>query len=121
MGELERAGLVRRLGESGDETILRIERRDFPHEAFRRIRMDIEKQRDERLRRLDEMTAYCKTTLCRRRTTLAYFGDLERPQTNGFCCDNCDNPQPAVSTRPAAPAYNSRDRAAMPLRIDSND
>ncbi|HEX8236869.1 MAG TPA: RecQ family ATP-dependent DNA helicase [Abditibacteriaceae bacterium] len=120
MGELERAGLIRRMGESGDETILRIERRDFPHEAFRRIRMDIEKQRDERLRRLDEMTGYCKTTLCRRRTTLAYFGDLERPQTNGFCCDNCDKPPAETSTRPTQ-TYNSRDRAAMPLRIDSSD
>lgn len=125
LGELERANLVRRLGEGADDSVLRIESRTFPAAALSRIRTDLGRQRDERYRRLDEMTGYCKTTQCRRRTMLSYFGDLERPVTNGFCCDNCE----AASTREAlgenAPQVSvpiaSGKRASMPLRIDSAD
>ncbi len=124
MGEMERAGVLRRAGETGDETVLHIARRDFLPAALGRIRTDLERQRDERYRRLDEMTAYCKTTLCRRRTTLAYFGDLERPQTDGFCCDNCDRPAPTAAEAAVAAAsvpVSRRDRAPMPLRVDGAD
>ena len=123
LGELERAKLVQRLGETGEETIIRIMRRDFPVSVLGPIRQDLGTKRDERYRRLDEMTAYCKTTLCRRRTTLAYFGDLERPETGGFCCDNCDN-RPALDAAAAArmSTHASRkERVAMPLRVDGSD
>jgi ATP-dependent DNA helicase RecQ len=120
MGELERAGLVRRLGETGDETVLRIERRDFPHEAFRRIRLDLEKQRDERMRRLDEMTGYCKTTLCRRRTTLAYFGDWSARKPTASVAIIAISP-PAPHPRPLSTPVARTARTPMPLRVDGAD
>jgi ATP-dependent DNA helicase RecQ len=98
LGELERANLV-----------LRLLSRSFPKDALRRIREDLAAQRQERFRRLDEMTDYCKTTDCRRRTVLDYFGDRQEPPDIGFCCDNCDNPQ--VSKPKAEPV---RGPAARP-------
>jgi ATP-dependent DNA helicase RecQ len=147
LGELERAGLVQRQGETGDELILRIVRRDFPREALQRINADLARQRDERLRRLDEMVAYCKTDLCRRRTTLSYFGDFERPRTqlpSGtlFCCDNCEKKEALAKNPPASNGANGtnasngsragsagpvdaspapRERIAMPLHITDGD
>ncbi|HEX8835204.1 MAG TPA: ATP-dependent DNA helicase RecQ, partial [Abditibacteriaceae bacterium] len=130
MGELERAGLVQRMGENGDETLIRILRRDFPREALHKITNDLSRQRDERYRRLDEMVGYCKTTLCRRRTTLSYFGDLERPSTRAdggaiFCCDNCEKKEAEKNAPPkSTPEYtpiSSRERAAMPLRVENAD
>jgi ATP-dependent DNA helicase RecQ len=133
VGELERAGVLRRLGENGEETTLQIVDRLFPAAALRRITGDLDRQRQERLRRLDEMMGYCKTTLCRRKTTLAYFGDLERPEPEWtarpdgskvkFCCDNCEQPAPSTesSTRTKAPNLNSRERAPMPARVDTSD
>jgi ATP-dependent DNA helicase RecQ len=127
LAELERASLVRRLGENGDETVLKIEK-EFPHAALQKITRDLERQREERLRRLDEMVGYCKTTGCRRRATLSYFGDFERPVQNGFCCDNCERERAADSGQAAEPTQNStfktqnsRDRAPMPLRVEQND
>ncbi|MDF2441163.1 MAG: ATP-dependent helicase RecQ, partial [Abditibacteriota bacterium] len=91
--ELEKEKLVQRLGEQGDETLLKILRRDFPTDALRRIREDLDAQKQERYRRLDEMTGYCKTVACRRRAMLDYFGDEETPDNDAFCCDNCDRAQ----------------------------
>ena len=79
LGELERAGLVQRLGETADDAFLRVTRRDFPREALQRIAVDLGRQREERYRRLDEITAYCKTTTCRRCAVLQYFGDPDQP------------------------------------------
>jgi ATP-dependent DNA helicase RecQ len=121
LAELERTGTVYRAGETGEETILRIAQRHFPPTALHRINADLERQRDERYRRLDEMVAYCKTALCRRRTTLSYFGDSERPETNGFCCDNCDKLAQAPTAAPVITSSSRRDRVPMPLRVDGSD
>ena len=99
IGELERANLITRLGETPDDVTLRLLNRKFPPDALRRIRDDLAAQRQERFRRLDEMTDYCKTNDCRRRTVLDYFGDRQEPEDGGFCCDNCDNP---TQTKPKA-------------------
>lgn len=117
LGELERAGLIERLNETPDEIVLRMMQPTFSSVLFGRIAQDLHKQRRERLRRLDEMTAYCKTSECRRRTILEYFGDHEEPQTDGFCCDNCDRPQSvkASSVRPEL------SRIAMPAHINGTD
>ena len=117
LGELERADLVKRVAQTGDGVTLTLARRDFPPDARRSIAAGLAKQRAERLRRLDEIVDYCKTTACRRRTVLDYFGDRQEPPPTSFCCDNCDAPKPegyaAASVRlPQIP---------MPVQIDPSD
>ena len=132
VGEMERAKVLQRLGETADETFLQILDRTFPASALSRISADLDKQRTERFRRLDEMMGYCKTTQCRRKTMLSYFGDFEMPQAEWstkpdgekikFCCDICETPlesAPQSSTRNLDLA--PKQRAPMPNRIDATD
>ncbi len=119
MGELEKAGLVERLNETPEEIVLRLVRPKFSSVLFGRIAQDLNAQRRERLRRLDEMTAYTKTYDCRRRTVLEYFGDHEEPAGLGFCCDNCDRPADAGRQRPTARPDLSR--VPMPDSVDGAD
>ncbi|MBV9849655.1 MAG: ATP-dependent DNA helicase RecQ, partial [Armatimonadetes bacterium] len=101
LAEMERADILQRVGETADELHLRLLQRRFPPDALRRITEDLQRQRRERYRRLDEMTDYCKTAACRRRTILDYFGDREALPEAGFCCDNCERPVPTASERRA--------------------
>ncbi len=119
LGELERADLIERLNETPDEIVLRLVQPKFSSVLFGRIAQDLDKQRRERLRRLDEMTAYTKTYDCRRRTVLEYFGDHEEPLAQGFCCDNCDRPADENGRRPMARPDLSR--TPMPDTIDGTD
>lgn len=118
LAELERGGLIQRVLETGEEMTLKIMRRDFSPAAAQRITADYERRRAERYRRLDEMVAYCKTTACRRRAVLSYFGDKATVDTTGFCCDNCDTPASAPLTQAQATPRNS---VPMPQRVDGND
>ena len=118
LGELERADLVKRVAQTGDNILLTLARPDFPPEARQRIAADLAKQRAERLRRLDEIVDYCKTTHCRRRTVLDYFGDRQEPPPSSFCCDNCDKP---ASSSPVMGDTGRRSSAPMPTSIDSSD
>ena len=120
LGELERADLVKRVAQTGDGVTLTLARRDFPPDARRSIAADLAKQRAERLRRLDEIVDYCKTTACRRRTVLDYFGDRQEPPPTSFCCDNCDAPQPEAGTLPRRDACRrSHARPVDPTDIHS--
>ncbi len=118
LGELERAGLVERLNETPDEIVLRLVQPKFSSVLFGRIAQDLDKQRRERLRRLDEMTNYTKTHDCRRRTVLEYFGDHEEPLNQGFCCDNCDRPAGENGQSAARPDLSP---IAMPNPVDGSD
>jgi len=117
LGELERADLVKRVAQTGDGVTLTLARRDFPPEARRQIAADLANQRAERLRRLDEIVDYCKTTACRRRTILDYFGDRQEPPPTSFCCDNCDAPKPDGQTA----ALGRLPQIPMPVQIDPFD
>ena len=117
LGELERADLVKRVAQTGDGVTLALARRDFPPDARRSIADGLAKQRAERLRRLDEIVDYCKTTACRRRTVLDYFGDRQEPPPTPFCCDNCDAPK--VEGQTAAPGRLPQ--VPMPVQIDPAD
>jgi len=122
LSELERAGVFQRLGETGDETTLRIVERKVKPATIARIAGDLAKQRDERLRRLNEMVGYCKTSSCRRQATLSYFGDWEKPRTRTddgklFCCDNCEMAEKGIVAKVAVPA--SKERIDMPSRVET--
>ena len=118
LGELERADLVKRVAQTGDGVTLTLARPDFPPDARRQIAGDLAKQRAERLRRLDEIVDYCKTTHCRRRTVLDYFGDRQEPPPAPFCCDNCEA-QAAGADRAASPSRLPS--LPMPGSIDPTD
>ena len=118
LGELERADVVERVGENADELHLRLLQRRFPPDALRRITEDLARQRKERYRRLDEMTDYCKTPACRRRTILDYFGDREEFAETSFCCDNCERPAASVRDRAIQPAAGP---VPMPAQIPAGD
>ncbi len=119
LSELERSGLIARVGETSDEIALRLLQRRFPPDALRRITDDLQRQRRERYRRLDEMTDYCKTSVCRRQTILDYFGDREPLPPSAFCCDNCARPAATVSERRSlTPAAGP---VPMPLAIAAGD
>lgn len=116
LGELERGGLVKRVAQTSDGVTLTLARQDFPPDARRQIAADLAKQRAERLRRLDEIVDYCKTTACRRRTVLDYFGDRQEPPPTSFCCDNCDTPKPETVAAPGR-----LPSVPMPGQVDSGD
>ena len=59
---------------------------------------------------------YCKTTACRRRTVLDYFGDRQEPPPTNFCCDNCDAPKPEAGTLPVR-----MPSVPMPVEINPGD
>jgi ATP-dependent DNA helicase RecQ len=105
LGYLERAGLLTQLSETREEMVLRIDRREVAPDAATRMSGEIERLRAERYRRLKEMVGYCKTTACRRRAVLRYFGDRDEPHLTGGCCDNCD-----AAAKPQAQAV-VRDRS----------
>ena len=118
LGELERGDLVKRVAQTMDGVTLTLARRDFPPDARRAIAADLAKQRAERLRRLDEIVDYCKTTACRRRTVLDYFGDRQEPPPTTFCCDNCDAPAPPP---PILGEQKRLPQVPMPVQIDPSD
>ena len=119
LGELERRGLIERLGERGDLQMFALLQREFPAETFRLIAEDLKSQREERYRRLDEMMIYCRTAKCRRRLMLDYFGDVEKIE-HSFCCDNCDTPPlqtlSAAQSRPAR-----RERVDFPTNFNPHN
>ncbi|MEO6906666.1 MAG: helicase-related protein, partial [Abditibacteriaceae bacterium] len=119
VGELERAGMVERAGETADQWIMRILHREFSRKDIDQIQTDLDRLRQERLRRLGEMINYCKTISCRRRATLEYFGD-ELPASDAkstFCCDNCSRPE----SDPAPVPHQKLSKITMPQSIDGGD
>ena len=47
------------------------------------------------IRKLQDMTDYCESVVCRRKYLLTYFGE-EYPKTNCGFCDNCDSPHELI-------------------------
>jgi ATP-dependent DNA helicase RecQ len=113
LSRLEICGLVQRLGETADATVLRHVQQQCPPQAMKRLRQDFEREQAERYVRLNEMIAYCKTPGCRRSTLIGYFGDDSDVSNRDFCCDNCQHPPSAQ----AAPAV----AAAPATRVDAPD
>jgi ATP-dependent DNA helicase RecQ len=90
VGKLERAGLVQRVSESNDGSVLRVLRNDIAPAQMRELANDLDREKGARFERLDEMLGYVRGSGCRRRILLDYFGDEEEFE-GGFCCDNCDS------------------------------
>jgi ATP-dependent DNA helicase RecQ len=119
--ELEKEGCSRRLGETAEGMKAEILRDEFPPDAVKRIRDDFDRVRGEKLRRLNEMVDYCRTSDCRRTTVLDYFGDVEEAVERRFCCDNCDNPPSEKAPLEEGRAPAPRAPVGAPLNIDGGD
>jgi ATP-dependent DNA helicase RecQ len=101
LGKLDHFGLVERLTENSESTVIRIVERRIPPAIRRDIEKHLANEQWERRARLDEMIAYCKGAQCRRRTLLEYFGDEHEATPREYCCDYCDNPN--LGAQHAAP------------------
>ncbi len=119
LAEMERAGLVQRIAQTSEGTALNLARQEVSPAVRRQMAQALAEQRAVRLRRLDEIVDYCKTTACRRRTVLDYFGDRQEPAPTSFCCDNCDSP--AVQAGASAGAPVRLPPVPMPAQIDPAD
>jgi ATP-dependent DNA helicase RecQ len=93
LGKLDHFGLIARLHETADNTVVKISQRTIALHLRREIENHLAQEIGERRARLGEMIAYCKAPRCRRRLLLEYFGDEHEATSREFCCDYCDNPK----------------------------
>ncbi len=96
LGKLDHFGLIERLTENADNTVVRIVQTQIPSPLQRQIENHLASEIAERRARLDEMIAYCKARSCRRRLLLEYFGDEHEATPREYCCDVCDAPEKFV-------------------------
>ncbi|MDR3707996.1 MAG: ATP-dependent DNA helicase [Capsulimonadaceae bacterium] len=116
VAQLERASLVQSVTETSDDMHLAIGSEKWNAALRTRIESGLSQQRDERLRRLDEMVEYTRMASCRRRAILSYFGDELVQSEAAVCCDNCANPPKAP-----APKRTASSAVPMPEKIVTGD
>lgn len=117
LAQLERAGVVRHLGDEGVRMLLRPGRWD--HRAIERTIADAETRRRRRRDQLGAMVTYAESNGCRRRILLAHFGDRGAAES-ARCCDNCLAQSSPVTMRPGGdPAQLSQSERAALIILDA--
>jgi superfamily II DNA helicase RecQ len=86
LSELERAGVLGRLGDQAGVMILHVA--PLAGVDLAQNAAEIERRRAHKRDLLDKMVGYAETNGCRRRFILNYFGDPAGPEAED-CCDNC--------------------------------
>jgi len=124
LGKMEHFGLVERVSENADNTVLRVLHKQIAPQLLRTIERHLKNEQGERHARLNEMIAFCKSTTCRRRTLLEYFGDEHEATPREFCCDICDAPEKfqkaSAATLPdAAPSTHGADIHSVLQNLDA--
>ncbi len=123
LGKLERAGLIERLGDGTEGTLLRAKDTRISAEKARELKKGLERERTERMARLDEMSAYVKARVCRRRILLDYFGDIELDDQSGEaqanCCDVCDAKRNGADLLETVAPSMPNSRASAPGEISN--
>jgi ATP-dependent DNA helicase RecQ len=109
LGKLEHFGLIERISENPDTSVLRVLQRQIAPDLQRTIERHLQNERGERHARLNEMIAFCKSSQCRRRTLLEYFGDEHEATPREYCCDVCDAPE----------KFQQAEKAMMPAALDA--
>jgi ATP-dependent DNA helicase RecQ len=117
LGKLDHFGLIARLHETADNTVVKILQRGIAPDLRREIENHLAHEIGERRARLDEMIAYCKAARCRRRLLLEYFGDEHEATPREYCCDVCDNPEKFAHRETSVMPQN----APAPSAIESGD
>lgn len=93
LAQLESAGIIERLGDSGNRMLLRCG--EWDEKALRRIDAAAMEHKEHRLAQLARMVSYAESGECRRRILLDHFGDSS-PAEAPSCCDNCLGPEVAA-------------------------
>lgn len=93
LAQLESAGMIQRLGDSGTRMLLRCN--PWDEKALSEVDQAAAEHREHRLDQLSRMVSYAESGSCRRRILLAHFGDRE-PADAPSCCDNCIGKQATV-------------------------
>ena len=93
LAELERCGVVERLGDKGTQMLLR--RGEWNDQQIQSTATRIKEHQRHRTAQLERMVAYAEANTCRRRILLAHFGDHDSAEAPE-CCDNCQVQQPAL-------------------------
>jgi ATP-dependent DNA helicase RecQ len=107
MGKLEHFGLIERISENPETSVVRVLQKQIPRNLQTTIERHLENERGERHARLNEMIAFCKSSQCRRRTLLEYFGDEHEATPREYCCDVCDDPE----------KFAAAEKAVMPAAL----
>ncbi len=98
LAQLESAGIVDHLGDSGLRMLLRCN--EWDDKALRTVDNAANERKRLRMKQLAEMVSYAESGQCRRRILLGHFGDTG-PADALSCCDNCagrETEQPADSS-----------------------
>ena len=124
LGKMEHFGLVERVSENADNTVLRVLHKQIAPQLLRTIERHLKNEQGERHARLNEMIAFCKSTTCRRRTLLEYFGDEHEATPREYCCDICDSPERfqkanAAILPDAAPSTHGADIHSILQNLDA--
>ncbi len=115
LAELERGGMIERLGDEGYRMLVRcltLDKRAIQHSVDR-----ITSLQRYRLDQLKKIIEYAEANTCRRRIILKHFGD-PGPAEASDCCDNCRakrtiSPRPAGNTRGNLSALSQPERSAL--------
>ncbi len=117
LGKLERIKAIERLGENQEGTLVRIVKKEMSERDWRVMQLMLDREQNERFKRLEEMIAYTKCKSCRRRVLLDYFGDEDDPNSD-FCCDNCDSGIGNDDQKPTV-ADVAQGKVAPPSKIET--
>ena len=116
LGKLERAGLIERSNETPDGAMIRVVERN-PGDKLRTLGRALEREKAERMARLEEMVSYVKSRSCRRKVLLDYFGDPDIVE-QGNCCDVCDARANGSDLLETVAPELAQGRVDVPNRID---
>jgi ATP-dependent DNA helicase RecQ len=107
LGKLEHFDLIERISENPEASVVRVLHKQISRDLQKTIERHLENERGERHARLGEMIAFCKSSQCRRRTLLKYFGDEHEATPREYCCDVCDAPE----------KFQQAEKAIMPAAL----
>ena len=101
LAQLEAAGALQRLGDSGSRMLLRAGA--WNESAIGAAAREVEERRRHRHAQLNQMIGYAESNGCRRRILLDHFGDRAPIEESPDCCDNCRARRvaPGAEARPA--------------------
>jgi ATP-dependent DNA helicase RecQ len=117
LGKLERVKAIERLGENQEGALIRLLKKEMSERDWRVVQLTLNREQNERFKRLEEMISYTKCKSCRRRVLLDYFGDEDDPNSS-FCCDNCDNGIGNDDQKPTV-ADVAQGKVAPPSKIET--
>jgi ATP-dependent DNA helicase RecQ len=110
LAELERAGMIERLGDEGLRILLQLQSWKIPE--IQAIANRLNQHQQHRKTQLDCMIFYAESNGCRRRILLDHFGD-SGPAEAEVCCDNCQARRSTQTTANSLDMLSQSERVAL--------